>query len=176
MSFVSTSVASSGGSGSSLTWLWILIGAVALISVIILVLVGRRAGPYIGRDSVVVGGWLSGAIDAYEKGSALHQVISADQRPDALAAEDSGARRSDIQRRADDLAEALQALREAAPDSGDRARVADALGLLQSLRSAMDEQKASGGADAGRAEIVRARLDAFEVSLRRLRSPEEHLW
>jgi hypothetical protein len=175
MSFVSTSVASSGGSGSSLTWLWILIGVVALISVIVLVLVGRRVGRYIGRDSVVVGGWLSGAIDAYEKGSALHQAISAAQRPDALA-EDSGARWSDIQRRADDLAQALHALREAAPESEDRARVADALGLLQSLRSAMDEQKASGGADAGQAEIVRTRLDAFEVSLRRLRSPEEHLW
>jgi hypothetical protein len=147
-----------------------------LISVIVLVLVGRRVGRYIGRDSVVVGGWLSGAIEAYEKGSALHQSISAAQRPDALAAGDSGARWSDIQRRADDLAQALHALREAAPESEDRARVADALGLLQSVRSAMDEQKASGGADAGQAEIVRARLDAFEVSLRRLRSPEEHLW
>jgi hypothetical protein len=176
MSFVSTSVASSGGSGSSLTWLWILIGVVALISVIVLVLVGRRVGRYVGRDSVVIGGWLSGAIEAYEKGSALHQAISAAQRPDALAAEDSGARWSDIQRRADDLAQALHALHEAAPESEDRARVADALGLLQSLRSAMDEQKPSGGADTGQAEMVRARLDAFEVSLRRLRSPEEHLW
>ena len=175
MSFASTSVASSGGSGSSLTWLWILIGVVVLISVIVLVLVGRRVGRYIGRDSVVVGGWLSGAIEAYEKGSALHQSISAAQRPDALA-EDSGTRWSDIQRRADDLAQALHALREAAPESEDRARVADALGLLQSLRSAIDEQKVSGGADAGQAEIVRTRLDAFEMSLRRLRSPEEHLW
>jgi hypothetical protein len=110
---------------------------------IVLVLVGRRVGRYIGRDSVVIGGWLSGAIEAYEKGSALHQAISAAQRPDALAAEDSGARWSDIQRRADDLAQALHALREAAPESEDRARVADALGLLQSLRSAMDEQKPS---------------------------------
>jgi hypothetical protein len=176
MSFVSTSVASSGGSGLSLTWLWILIGVVVLISVIVLVLVGRHAGRYIGRDSVVVGGWLSGAIEAYEKGSALHHAISAAQRPGALAAADSGARWSDIQGRADDLAQALHALREAAPESEDRARVADALALLQSVRSAMDEQKASGGADAGQAEIVRARLDAFEVSLRRLRSPEEHLW
>lgn len=169
-------MASSGGFGSSLTWLWILIGVVVLISVIVLILVGRRVGRYIGRDSVVVGGWLSGAIEAYEKGSALHQSISAAQRPDALAAEDSGARWSDIQRRADDLAQALHALRETAPESEDRARVADALGLLQSVRSAMDEQKVSGGADAGQAEIVGARLDAFEVSLRRLRSPEEHLW
>jgi hypothetical protein len=176
MSFLSTSLASSGGSGSSLTWLWILIGVVVLISVIVLMLVGRRVGRYVGRESVVVGGWLSGAIEAYEKGSALHHAISAAQRSDALAAEDVGARWSEVQRRADDLAQALRALREAAPESEDRARVADALGLLQSLRSAMDGQKASGGAGAGQAEIVRDRLDAFEVSLRRLRSPGEHLW
>jgi hypothetical protein len=174
--FVSASLASGGGSGSSLTWLWILIAVVALIGVSVLILVGRRAGRYFGRDSVVVGGWLSGAINAYAQGSALGQAISAAQRPDALAAEDGGARWSDIQRGADDLAQALHALRETAPESEDRARVRDALGLLQSLRSAMDEQKASGGADPGQAEIVRARLDAFEVSLRRLRSPEEHLW
>src|SRR5260370_39672491 len=104
MSFVSTSVASSGGSGSSLTWLWILIGVVVLISVIVLLLVGRRVGRYIGRDSVVVGGWLSGAIDADEKGSALHPAISAAHRPDALAAEDSGGPGPDVQRGPDVLA------------------------------------------------------------------------
>jgi hypothetical protein len=173
--FVSTSLASNGGSGSSLTWLWILIAAVVLIAAIVLVLVGRRAGRYFGRDSVVVGGWLSGAIGAYEKGSALHQAISAAQRPGALAA-DSGARWSDIQRRADDLAQTLHELRRVAPESEDRARVNDALGSLQSLRSAIDAQKAAGGADGGEAEIGRAELDAFEMSLRRLRSPQEHLW
>jgi hypothetical protein len=176
MGLVSTSVASSGGSGSSLTWLWILIGAVVLVGVIVLVLVRRRAGSYFGPDSVVVGGWLGDAIDVYEEGLALHRAISAAQGPDALAAEDSAARWSDIQRRADDLARELYALREAAPESEDRARAADALERLRFLRSAMDEQQASGGADAGQAEIVRTELDAFEVSLRRLRSPEEHLW
>src|SRR5260370_2556393 len=112
MSFVSTSVASSGGSGSSLTWLWILIGVVALISVIVLVLVGRRVGRYVGRDSVVIGRWLSGAIEAYEKGSALHQAISAAQRPAALAAAHSGAPLADIQRRPPPLAHALHPLAE----------------------------------------------------------------
>jgi len=175
---VSFSMASSGASGPSLTWLWVLIGVVVLIGVLVLVLVGRRVGRYIGPDSVVVGGWLSGAIGAQEKGSALHREISAVQREDAeaMAAEDSGARWSAVQRRADDLGRMLQALREVAPESEDRARVTDALESLQSLRSAMGQPESSGGAGPGRPETVRARLEAFEVSLRRLRSPEEHLW
>ena len=173
---MSSSLASNGGSGSSLTWLWILIGAVVLIAAIVLALVRRRVGRYLGRDSVVVGGWLSGAIGAYEKGTALHHAISAAQRPGALATEDSGARWSDIQYRADDLAQTLHELRQEAPESEDRARVTEALGSLQSLRSAIDAQKAAGGADPGEAEIVRAELEAFEMSLRRLRSPQKHLW
>jgi len=122
MSFAIISVASGGGSGSSLTWLWILIAAVAVIGVVVLVLVRRRFGPYTGPDSVVIGGWLSGAIQAIEQGSALGQAISAALRPEAEAAGTSGARWPEIQRRADDLARALDALRKAAAESEDRAR------------------------------------------------------
>ena len=166
----SSSPAPGTTSASGLIWLWILLGAILLIGVILWIARAR------GRRSAAAAGWQSRVIDAYAKGSALHDAMSVAESPGALAADDAGARWSDIQRRADDLAQALHALREAARESEDRARVADALGLLQSLRSAMEEQKASGGADAGQAEMVRARLDAFEVSLRRLRSPEEHLW
>jgi len=40
----------------------------------------------------------------------------------------------------------------------------------------MDGRLASGDTDAGEAEIIEARLDAFEVSLGRLRSRQPHLW
>lgn len=154
-------------------WFWILIGVVVVIGVIVLALVRRRVGRYVGRGSVVVGGWLSGAIDVSEKGSALHQEISAALQPDGLAA---GDRWPDIQRRFGDLARELDELQATAAESEDRERVTDALGILQSLRSAIDGQIAAGGADAGQAQTIQARLDAFELSLRRLRSRQPHLW
>ncbi len=176
MSFVTASAPSSGGFGSSFTWLWILIGAVVLVSIVVLALVRRRVGRYVGRGSVVIGGWLSGAIDASEKGSALHREINAALRAEGLAAEASDGRWPDIQHRSSDLARELERLRATAPESEDRARVADALEILQSLRSAMDDQNASGGAYAGQTQIIQARLDAFEGSLHRLRSRQPHLW
>jgi hypothetical protein len=176
MSLVSASAPPGGGSGSSFTWLWILIGAVVLISVIVLALVRRRAGRYVGSGSVVMGGWLSGAIDVCEKGSALRREISAALRPGEPAPEDSGADWPGIQRRSGDLARELEQLRATAPESEDRARAADALGTLQSLRSAMDGQNAPGGATAGQARIIRASVDALEASLHRLRSRQPHLW
>jgi len=176
MSFMNASALSGGGSGSPFIWLWIVIGVVVIAIVIVLALVRRRVGRYVGRGSVVVGGWLSGAIDVSEKGSDLHQEISAALRPDGLAGGDSGRHWLDIQRRSDDLARELEELRETAPESEDRVRAADALGILQSLRSDMDGQLASGGTDPGQAQIIHTRLDAFEVSLRRLRSRQPHLW
>jgi hypothetical protein len=158
------------------TWLWILIGVVVIAGVVALVLVGRREGGFIGRGTVVVGGWLSGAVDAYEQGLALHQAARAASRPDARAAEGADARWADIQLRADDLAARLHALRDTAPEVEDRARVNDALGSLQELRSAIDDERARGGADPGPGEAVEASLGSFEASLRRLRSPEQHLW
>jgi hypothetical protein len=158
------------------TWLWILIGVVVIAGVVILVVVGRREGRYIGRRSVVVGGWLSGAVDAYEQGVALHQAAGAASRPDAVAAEGADARWADLQLRADDLAARLHALRDTAPEVEDKGRVNDALGSLQVLRSAIDDERARGGGDPGPREAIEASLAAFEASLRRLRSPEQHLW
>ena len=45
---------SAAGSGSSLTWLWILLGAVVAVGVVALVLIAR----YVGRRPEIVGGWL----------------------------------------------------------------------------------------------------------------------
>ena len=154
---------------SSLLWLWILIAAVVIIGIIVLVMVARSASR---KRSAAAGDWRQQTIDAYAQGSALYDAMNVAERPGALAADDSGARWADIQRRADDLAQRLYAMRESAPDEDERARVADTLGALQAVRSAMDAERAPGGADPRQAEVVRGRLYAFDAALRALRPPD----
>jgi hypothetical protein len=156
-----------GNSGTSLLWLWILLGALAVAGLIAGIV--RSAG----RRSAAAAGWRSKVIDAYAKGSALYDAMSVAETPGALAADDAAARWYDIQRRADDLAQTLYALRESAPDEDTRARVADALASLQAVRSAMDAERAPGGAGAQYADVVRNRLQSFEASLRALRASDE---
>jgi hypothetical protein len=163
----SSSPAAASGSGSGLIWLWVVLGVLILIGVIVGIVRAR------GRRSAAAGGWRSRVIDAYAKGSALHDAMSVAETPGALGAYDAGARWSDIQRRADDLTQTLYALREAAPDDEGRARVADALASLQAVRSAMDAERAPGGADARQAEVARERLAFFEMSLRALRGSDQ---
>jgi hypothetical protein len=164
------SAAAAAGSGSH-TWLWILIAAVVVVAVVVVVLAGRGFGPFFGRRSVVLGGWLGGAIDAYEKGLALHEAIRDASRPGAAAAVDSAARWGGIERGIADLDRRLHALRDTAADPEDRTAVDEALGSLHQLRSAIESRGATG-----QAQVIEARLDAFEKSLRRLRPPERHLW
>jgi hypothetical protein len=151
-------------SSSSLLWLWILLGAVILIGLIVWIVHAS------GRRSKAAASWQSRIIDAYAKGSALHDAMSVADTPGALVAADAGARWSDIQLRADDLAQNLYALREAAPDDDVRARVADVLASLQAVRSAMDAERAPGGAGPGQNEVARQRLMSFETALRALRA------
>jgi hypothetical protein len=161
------SPAANGEAGTNLLWLWILLGALVLVGLIVLIV--RSAG----RRSAAAAGWQSRIIDAYAQGSALHDAMSVAEAPGALAAGDAAARWSDLQRRSDDLAQTLYALRESAPDEENRARAADALASLQAVRSAMDAERAPGGAGAEYAEVVRSRLRAFEASLRALRGLEQ---
>ena len=163
------SPAASSGSGTNLIWLWILLGALAVIGVIVLIV--RSAG----RRSAAAASWESRVIDAYAKGSALYDAMSVAETPAGLAANDAGARWSDIQRRADDLTQTLYALREAAPDDDSRARVADVLASLQAVRSAMDAERAPGGAGPLHPQVVRDRMFAFETALRTLRAYGEPL-
>jgi hypothetical protein len=128
------------------------------------------------RRSAATAGWRSRLIDAYAKGSALHDAMSVAEAPGGLAAGDAAARWSDIQRRADDLAQTLYALREAVPqDSADRAKIENALASLQAVRSAMDAERAPGGASLEQAGVVRSRLASFESSLRVLGTPDREL-
>jgi hypothetical protein len=162
----SPSTSPAASSASSLTWLWILLGALALIAVMWLII--RSSG----RRSAKATGWRSSVIDAYAKGSALLDAMSVAEGPGALGAADSGARWTDIQRRAADLAQVLYRLRESAPDEDARMQVADVLGSLQAVRSAMTAERAPEGAPPGQAQVVRSRLFAFDSALRRLR-PED---
>ena len=153
------------GSGSGLLWLWIVIGLAVVIGAVALIVRSAR------RRSAVAAGWRTKVIDVYAEGSAL---LDAMRIADAhgLTARDGAAdaQWSDIQRRADDLARALYALREQAPDDESRARVADVLAALQAARSAMDIERASGAPSGPGEEMVRSRLAAFEASLLTLRS------
>jgi hypothetical protein len=160
------SAAPAASSGTNLTWLWILLGVLVLAGLIALIARSSR------RRSAAAAGWRSRLVDAYAKGSALHDAMSVAEAPGGLAAADAAARWSDIQRRADDLAQTLYALREEVPQhSPDGARIADTLASLQAVRSAMDAERAPGGASPEQAGVVRSRLAAFESSLRALTAP-----
>ena len=161
------SAAPAASSGTSLIWLWILLGALVVAGLVALIARSAR------RRSAAAAGWRSRLIDAYAKGSALHDAMSVAEAPGGLAAADAAARWSDIQRRADDLAQTLYALREEVPQhSPDGARIADTLASLQAVRSAMDAERAPGGASLEQAEVVRSRLASFESSLRALGTPD----
>jgi hypothetical protein len=152
------------GSGSNLLWLWILLGALVLIGLILLIVRSGR------RRSATAADWRARLVDAYAKGSALHDAMSVAETTGGMTGPDAGARWADIQRRADDLAQTLYTLRDTVPDPGDRERISDTLISLQAVRSAMDAERAPGGAGPQQAEVVRSRLYAFESSLRALRA------
>jgi hypothetical protein len=161
----SVSASPGASSGTSLTWLWVLLGVLVLAGAIVWI---ARSGR---RRSAAAAGLRSRFVDAYAKGSALHDAMSVAEVPGGLAAADAAARWSDIQRRSDDLAQTLYALREAVPQEGtDQARIDDALASLQAVRSAMDAERAPGGASLEYADVVRSRLASFESSLRALRA------
>ena len=144
-----------------------LLGVLVLAGLIALI---ARSGR---RRSAAAAGWQSRLIDAYAKGSALHDAMSVAEGQGDLTTSDARARWFDIQRRADDLAQTLYALREAAPDPGDQARIAEVLASLQAVRSAMDAERAPGGAGPHLSEVVRSRLYAFESSLHALRAGDQ---
>ena len=161
------STAATSSSGSSLLWLWILLAALALIIIIAFLIARSRRGP---KPADV---WRSRALDAYAKGSALYDAMELAEAPGALVAQDAAARWADIQRRADDLAQTLYAMREAAPDEDKRMRSADVLAALQSVRSAMAAERGPDVSQVPPPDLVRSRLMAFRASLEALREPDD---
>jgi hypothetical protein len=162
-----SSPAASSSSGSDLIWLWVALGVIVLIVVIVLIARSGRRGP---KPADV---WRSRAVDAYAQGSALHDAMRMAEAPGALIAQDAAARWADIQRRADDLGQALYAMREAAPDEDKRMRTADVLAALQAVRSAMAAERGPDVTRVPPPEEVRSRLMAFGAALQGLREPDE---
>ena len=161
---VSGSPAPANGSGS-LLWLWVLIAVIAVVGLITLV---TQAGRH---RAARIRNWRAMAMDAFARGAALHDAVSAAGLPGPYGGGNAGARWADIQRRADDLTQALYRLREAAPGADDQARVDDVLASLFALRSATQtgNMSPSGGPNAGN---VQARLRNFQAALQALREPE----
>ena len=151
------------GSGSTPIWIWIVIGLVVLIVATALITRSVR------RRAATAASWRTKVIDVYAEGSALLDAMKIAAMHGLAGDRAADAQWYDIQRRADDLARTLYALREEAPDDEARAQVADVLAALQSVRSAMETERASGAVGGPGEEMVRSRLAAFEVSLSDLR-------
>jgi hypothetical protein len=165
---VSSSPASGGGSGTNLIWLWVVLGALALLGIILL----ATRSPGRGRPSPAATAWRSRVTDAYAKGAALDSAVRAAERQGVLSEPDQ-ARWADLQRRADDLTETLYAMRDTAPSEGRRAQVGNAILALQALREEIDAQRSPGGPSPYQARALHARLAELESSLNALRVPEE---
>jgi len=159
------SPAAGSSSGTDLIWLWVVLGALVLIGIIVVVARSGRRAP---KPAEV---WQARAVDAYAKGSALHDAMRMAEAPGALVAQDAAARWADIQRRADDLGQALYAMREVAPDEDKRMRTADVLAALQSVRSVMAAERGTDVTSVPPPEMVRSRLMAFGAALQELRGP-----
>jgi hypothetical protein len=161
------STAATSSSGSSLLWLWILLAVLAVIIIIAFLIARSRRGP---KPADV---WRSRALDAYAKGSALYDAMQLAEAPGALVAQDAAARWADIQRRADDLAQTLYAMREAAPDEDKRMRSDDVLVALQAVRSAMAAERGTDVSQVPPPDLVQSRLMSFGASLQALREPDD---
>jgi hypothetical protein len=161
------STAATSSPGSSLLWLWILLAVLALIIIIAFLIARSRRGP---KPADI---WRSRALDAYAKGSALYDAMELAEAPGALVAQDAAARWADIQRRADDLAQTLYGMREAAPDEDTRMRTDDVLAALQAVRSAMAAERGADVSQVPPPDLVRSRLMSFGASLQALRDPDD---
>jgi hypothetical protein len=161
----STSSATSSGSGFPWAWFWIAVAVAAVIGLIAWISSARR------RRTRTATSWEAKLIDAYAKGSALHDAMAAAETPGALAAGNVELRWSDIQRRADDYSQLLYGMQQIAPGDQERLMIADVLAALQAARSAMDAERAGGPPDAAVSGLVRDRLTFFAAALGTLRHP-----
>ncbi len=161
-----TTPAAGTGSGFPWAWFWVALGIAAVAGLVIWAIVAHR------RRASAATGWRTRVIDAYAKGSALHDAMAAAETPGALAAADSGLRWADIQRRADDYSQLLYRMQQEAPSDQQRILVADVIAALQAARSAMDSERSAGQADGMLAGIVRDRISFFASSLNSLREPD----
>jgi hypothetical protein len=166
----SSSSTSTSGFGANLIWLWFALGALVLLAIILL----ATRSPARGRPSAAAASWRPRAVDAYAKGAAFDGAVRAAERQGVFT-EAASIRWADLQRRADDLTEALYAMRETAPTEHRRVQVEKAILSLRAVRDAMDAQRSPGDASSQQSGVLDSRLSAFESSLNALRVPDDPL-
>jgi hypothetical protein len=166
---VSGSPSPASGAGTLLL-LWALLGVIVIIGLV--ALISQAARHRAARNRT----WRARAVDAFAKGSALHDAVYAaslpgqSSLPGQYGAGNAAARWADIQRRADDLTQRLYALREAAPTEDERAGADDVLASLQALQSATQTGDMSPGGQYS--SNLQTRLQYFQAALQALRGPE----
>jgi hypothetical protein len=141
------------------------VGVVVVAGLLIWALVASR------RRSAAATDWRGRVIDAYAKGSALHDAMAAAETPSALTGPDAGYRWSDVQRRADDYSQLLYAMQQQAPGEIERIQVSDVIASLQAARSAMDAERSTRPYDGSLAGIARDRIAFFGSAVNSLRQP-----
>ena len=166
----STSTSTGGGFGGNLIWLWFVLGALVLLGIILLATRSPRRTP----PSASAANWRSRAVNVYAKGAAFDSAVRAAERQ-GVVTEAAGARWVDLQGRADDLSEALYAMRETAPTEHRRVQVENAILSLRAVRDAMDAQRFPGEASSQQGRVMSSRLSALEASLNALRVPDDPL-
>jgi hypothetical protein len=166
----SSSSTSTSGLGANLIWLWVALGALVLLGIILL----ATRSPARARPSATAASWRSRAVDAYAKGAALDGAVRAAERQGVFT-EAASIRWADLQRRADDLTEALYAMRETAPTEHRRVQVENAILSLRAVRDVMDAQRSPGAASSQQGGVLHSRLSALESSLNALRVPDDRL-
>jgi hypothetical protein len=149
---------------------WVALGTLVLLGIILL----ATRSPGRARSSATAANWRPRAVDAYAKGAALDGAVRAAERQGVFTAAAS-IRGADLQRRADDLTEALYAMRETAPTEHRRVQVESAILSLRGVRDAMDAQRSPGDASSQQGGVLHSRLSALESSLNALRIPDNRL-
>ena len=160
-----TTPAATGSSTSPWVWVLVAVAVVVVAGLVIWALVAHR------RRSAAATDWRGRVIDAYAKGSALHDAMAAAETPSALTGPDAGYRWSDLQRRADDYSQLLYAMQQQAPGEIERIQVADVIASLQAARSAMDAERSTRPYDGALAGIARDRIAFFGSAVNSLREP-----
>jgi hypothetical protein len=172
---VSSSPASSSGSGSELIWLWVILGALALLGIVLWATrrPSRAPAPIPGPARSSATGWHARAVDAYAQGGALDRTVRTAAEQGAFT-QPAGEAWYEIRSLADDLAERLYAMRETAPNEVRRAQVVHALNSLEAVRYAVDAEATITVEDEGAAEeaTLHSSLLTLESALNTLRVPE----
>jgi len=173
----SSSPASSSTSGFDLIWLWVILGALALLLLILWATrrPPRAPVPVPGPARSSPTGWHARAADAYAQGGALDGAVRAGARQGAFI-EPAGDRWYEIRSLADNLAQTLYAMRETAPNAERHAQVEHALRSLEAVRFAVDAERNITVEDEGAAQeaSLHSSLLTLESALNALRTPEGH--